>query len=290
MSTQSTLSVNSNHGGGSGKGFPSDNSAFSFQNLSPYNSLAYYSLDSPVSNVFASKFSTFSITDRKNGNKYNYIKTLVKHQQQQESEQMNNSGGDLAENNSNNNNKTRVTSINESFIDIDSSKSVFQDSMGISNENNNNNATNGISNKNSKAIYIENNSFNSNPAAGGGKQACVDYNPCRHGQCRLSNVSNDFTCECNVGYMGPFCDLIRHPCDFKPCENGICEIVGDLYYKCLCKPNYTGINCHIEIKPCGPTTCLNGGKCKSMVSHDETEIGCDCPSNYTGIYCENCKL
>lgn len=77
------------------------------------------------------------------------------------------------------------------------------------------------------------------------KKPCVDFNPCKHGQCLLSNKTGEFMCQCNVGYMGPFCDLMRHPCDFKPCENGICEIVGDLYYKCLCKPNYTGVNCHI---------------------------------------------
>jgi hypothetical protein len=93
---------------------------------------------------------------------------------------------------------------------------------------------------NRKSVVIDNNSLNNQ-----NKRPCIDYNPCRHGQCKLSNSTGDFTCECNVGYMGPFCDLIRHPCDFKPCENGICEIVGDLYYKCLCKPNYTGINCHI---------------------------------------------
>lgn len=97
----------------------------------------------------------------------------------------------------------------------------------------------------------------------------------------------EFACECNIGYMGPFCDLMRHPCDFKPCENGICEIVGDLYYKCLCKPNYTGVNCHIEIKPCDANTCLNGGRCRSLSTFDETDIGCDCPINFTGTICEN---
>lgn len=63
------------------------------------------------------------------------------------------------------------------------------------------------------------------------KKPCLDFNPCKHGQCLPNNQTGEFMCECNVGYMGPFCDLMRHPCDFKPCENGICEIVGDLYYK-----------------------------------------------------------
>ena len=80
------------------------------------------------------------------------------------------------------------------------------------------------------------------------KRPCVDFDPCKHGKCMLSNDTGEFKCQCDVGYMGPFCDLIRHPCDFRPCENGICEIVGDLYYKCLCKPMYTGVNCHIGEK------------------------------------------
>jgi hypothetical protein len=127
------------------------------------------------------------------------------------------------------------------------------------------------------------------------KKPCIDFNPCKHGKCVMNNETNDFECECNVGYMGPFCDLIRHPCDFKPCENGICEIVGDLYYKCLCKPNYTGVNCHIELKPCDSNTCLNGGKCKMgssdlSMNGDADFVGCDCPANFTGTYCENGKF
>ena len=117
------------------------------------------------------------------------------------------------------------------------------------------------------------------------RRPCIDFNPCKHGTCQINNKTKEFMCQCNVGYMGPFCDLMRHPCDFKPCENGICEIVGDLYYKCLCKPNFTGVNCHIEIKPCQANTCLNGGKCKSLPLED-VDYPCDCPANFTGTYCE----
>ena len=78
------------------------------------------------------------------------------------------------------------------------------------------------------------------------QRPCLDFDPCKHGKCML-NETGEFKCQCEVGYMGPFCDLIRHPCDFRPCENGICEIVGDLYYKCLCKPKFTGVNCHIGL-------------------------------------------
>lgn len=77
------------------------------------------------------------------------------------------------------------------------------------------------------------------------KMPCIDFNPCKHGICKIKNSTKEFTCECNVGYMGPFCDIMKHPCDFKPCENGVCEIVSSTSYKCLCKPNYIGENCQI---------------------------------------------
>ena len=77
------------------------------------------------------------------------------------------------------------------------------------------------------------------------KRPCVDFNPCKHGSCDLNNETMQFSCICNVGYMGTFCDIMRHPCDFEPCEHGVCERVGDMYYKCLCEPDYTGVNCHI---------------------------------------------
>jgi len=74
--------------------------------------------------------------------------------------------------------------------------------------------------------------------------ACTDFNPCKHGNCVLNNKTKEFACECFDGYLGPFCDIIKHTCDSKPCgTNGVCEIVSSTSYKCLCKPNFTGENC-----------------------------------------------
>jgi hypothetical protein len=207
--------------------------------MSPYTSLAYYSLDPPVSSHFASKYSTFSITDRKNGNKYNYMKTVVR-KGNNDTASSNNSSSSSSSEWSSKELSSAENQQQQQQANINSSNAI--DTTQLSNNNTDIDSSNYDDYGRTKAIYIDNNSLN-NPS----KRPCIDYNPCRHGQCRLSNSTGDFSCECNVGYMGPFCDLIRHPCDFKPCENGNCEIVGDLYYKCLCKPNYTGINCHIGI-------------------------------------------
>ena len=77
------------------------------------------------------------------------------------------------------------------------------------------------------------------------KIPCIEYNPCKHGICHMNDTTKDFSCECNAGYMGPFCDILKHPCDFNPCLNGVCEIISTTNYKCLCKPNFSGENCHI---------------------------------------------
>ncbi len=81
---------------------------------------------------------------------------------------------------------------------------------------------------------------------------------------------------------------MTHPCDFQPCEHGICERVSDMFYKCLCQPGFTGVNCHIPIQLCLNTTCLNGGSCRPPISLDDPL--CDCPVNFTGNNCEINKI
>jgi hypothetical protein len=170
--------------------YHSSNSAFAFQNLTPSHTLlAYYSIDPPLSsNIQQSKYSTFSITDKKNGNKYNYIKMLAKTKQHNiefsttKSKFVDDKNNFLNEQ-LNNSSASSFDQSSQFYLDENSS-SYQQEKMKIT-------------------VLGENESPNRRP--------CIDYNPCRHGTCKLSNSSADFTCECTVGYMGPFCDLIRHP-------------------------------------------------------------------------------
>lgn len=163
LSSQSTRAP----GRGGGKGFGSENSAFSFQNLSPYSSLAYYSIDPPVSNVFApNKFSTFSIQDKKNGNKYNYIKTV----------------GSNSVINFSSQSSINETLNNNATIDTDQSQS---NSLLFLDQTSNNLLIN-------NTVYNASLDINNNMS---NKQPCIDYNPCRHGQCKLNNVTGDYTCE-----------------------------------------------------------------------------------------------
>ena len=202
------------------------------------------------------------------------------------------------------NNSTYPTTKPRYDYDAMSSTEIFENNtIGGIREKNGNTKKNSLKNLNTPPSLIAKSKASSVESSNEiivadmeNKKPCIDFNPCKHGKCVMNNETSEFECECNIGYMGPFCDLIRHPCDFKPCENGICEIVGDLYYKCLCKPNYTGVNCHIELKPCDSNTCLNGGKCKmgtsdsSSMNGDADFVGCECPANFTGTYCENRKL
>ena len=90
-------------------------------------------------------------------------------------------------------------------------------------------------------------------------------------------------------------------CSCYPCMNGLC-INGS----CWCVPTYSGGNCSQPSKDynqcipfmikfsvamkvfsgCELNPCVNGGVC---VQSGELRT-CVCPSNTTGVYCENSKL
>lgn len=52
----------------------------------------------------------------------------------------------------------------------------------------------------------------------------------------------------NVYKSLPRCDVVQHPCDPNPCQNGAeCKSWGAVRKQCICKPGYTGVNCSVNI-------------------------------------------
>ncbi|XP_047144561.1 uncharacterized protein LOC100203132 isoform X2 [Hydra vulgaris] len=79
------------------------------------------------------------------------------------------------------------------------------------------------------------------------KSFCAGY-PCKNGGTCL-DTDGGFTCRCNNGFSGPFCD--ESVCFGAPCENsGTCVPYYGIAL-CKCTEGYTGAHCS-EIKKRGP--------------------------------------
>ncbi|XP_041472580.1 von Willebrand factor D and EGF domain-containing protein-like isoform X1 [Lytechinus variegatus] len=142
-----------------------------------------------------------------------------------------------------------------------------------------------------------------------GTGSCTS-NPCMHGQCQDS--IHGFTCDCETGYTGLTCSIMKNVCDNNPCFEGVeCTVRGlgsfscgscpENYYGdgitckaskckvpcpknmicdpnvgCVCKDGYHGYACFRPM--CNPP-CLNNGRCVQPNT-------CACPVGYTGQYCQ----
>eukprot|EP00731_Ephydatia_muelleri_P027918 Em0019g791a len=137
---------------------------------------------------------------------------------------------------------------------------------------------------------------------------CIDINECSSngglGPCQqiCTNTNGSFNCSCHSGYtlsglncndinecemndgIGPCSQVCinsagSYNCSCHPCMNGLC-INGS----CSCVSTYSGGNCSQPLfSGCELNPCLNGGVC---IQSGELRT-CVCPSNTTGIYCEN---
>lgn len=83
-------------------------------------------------------------------------------------------------------------------------------------------------------------------------------------------------------HTGQFCEIDRNPCQYLPCQNGLCQLLGNTTsFSCICYPGYTGQFCHIKINYCLSQPCENNGVCASTA----TGFICTCPPHYTGTTC-----
>ncbi|XP_012990330.2 sushi, nidogen and EGF-like domain-containing protein 1 isoform X1 [Esox lucius] len=113
--------------------------------------------------------------------------------------------------------------------------------------------------------------------------------PCQNGgECK--DQVNGYSCSCPAAFTGTHCETVltvvnssstpqteNHTvsCEGQGCESHqICEYTALDVYNCTCAPGFYGNNCEEEC------LCQNGGICVDMNGT------CDCPSGFTGIYCQ----
>uniref|UniRef100_A0A3P9BQA7 Sushi, nidogen and EGF like domains 1 n=1 Tax=Maylandia zebra TaxID=106582 RepID=A0A3P9BQA7_9CICH len=96
--------------------------------------------------------------------------------------------------------------------------------------------------------------------------------PCLNGGECIDRVNN-FTCTCPAAFTGTLCETAS--CEELDCKkNQICEYTSSGIYNCTCAPGFYGDNCEDEC------LCQNGGVCVDINGT------CECPSGYTGLYCQ----
>ena len=76
---------------------------------------------------------------------------------------------------------------------------------------------------------------------------------------------NNYTCICDTGYTGRYCEIEIDYCSPPPClNNGSCNSYPG-YYTCNCQEGFNGTECENNIDDCVPNPCLNGGTCNDIV-------------------------
>ncbi|KAI8481365.1 hypothetical protein Bbelb_409290 [Branchiostoma belcheri] len=94
-----------------------------------------------------------------------------------------------------------------------------------------------------------------------------DISPCVHGTCSVHD--QNFTCLCDSGWNGTYCDTLIDSCDSNPCLSGGTCVNEENGYSCICPPTATGNICE---------TVLHTDKCywisKSPLSNQDASVMC----------------
>ncbi|PIK33677.1 putative sushi, von Willebrand factor [Apostichopus japonicus] len=89
-----------------------------------------------------------------------------------------------------------------------------------------------------------------------------------------------FSCTCQPGYTGVYCEIDIDDCEPSPCLNGTCVDVGD--FLCECDVGFQGLLCEENIDDCFPNPCHQNGVCLDAVA----DFLCECPVGFEGKQCE----
>ncbi|XP_077056689.1 hyaluronan-binding protein 2 [Siphateles boraxobius] len=111
-----------------------------------------------------------------------------------------------------------------------------------------------------------------------------DPNPCQNkGVCEI--LENDrYKCICPEPYIGKNCQNERNVCKKVKCGHGDCVRTQESpFYECKCWPPYLGSKCK-KASACDPSPCLNGGRC--VKGRTRASFTCKCPEDYNGRFCQ----
>lgn len=124
--------------------------------------------------------------------------------------------------------------------------------------------------------------------------------------CQICNYLKDLF---HFDYFSSVFDQDTNPCSNNPCQNGaVCQITALGAFKCICPTFFSGTYCQtskclitiilankffnfylfIDTNACSFNSCLNGATCE--ITGNGNTFRCICPINYTGTYCQTCKL
>ena len=108
--------------------------------------------------------------------------------------------------------------------------------------------------------------------------ACVP-NMCVNGACIPALTGSTYTCSCNTGFSGTYCNISA--CSSNPCANGgTCMPAAGNSFTCVCPTGYSGTTCITSA--CSSNPCANGGTCMPAAGNSFT---CVCPTGYSGTTC-----
>ncbi|RWS23895.1 hypothetical protein B4U80_02642 [Leptotrombidium deliense] len=110
---------------------------------------------------------------------------------------------------------------------------------------------------------------------------------CLNGGVCIEEAGFNFSCLCQNGYTGKYCENIIDNCKPNPCLNaGLCRShIGD--YNCICAFGWTGKRCEVRLRLCSENTCLNKGLCLTTANENEFKNRiCYCVPGFYGHTCE----
>nr|AVK72278.1 slit [Xenoturbella bocki] len=110
-------------------------------------------------------------------------------------------------------------------------------------------------------------------------------NPCRNNATCENDPVIHFTCQCESGFKGRYCEKPVDQCFDVPCESGgTCHSIESqpTGFICECPAGFEGHRCEFNVDDCVENLCDNNSTCID----GPDRYTCLCPPGFRGVYCE----